>query len=118
MRTIGLEGMRFFAFVGFHEEEKILSNEIEVNVYISLESKDRTEDRVEQTLDYAIVYQKIKEILQEHSNLLETVCNKIQQVIRGLNANIMWVRVRVAKIHPPVVGRVEQIFVEEEWVRT
>jgi hypothetical protein len=31
---------------------------------------------------------------------------------------VMRVRVRVAKIHPPVVGRVEQIFVEEEWVRT
>lgn len=118
MRTIGLEGMRFHALIGFHPEEKILGNEIEVSIYVTVNTKALSEDRLEETLDYVMVYEKVKMILQEEMNLLETACNKIQLAVAALSDDIMKVRVSVAKIHPAIAGRIEKIFVEDEWVRS
>jgi dihydroneopterin aldolase len=117
MRTIGLEGMRFHALVGFHPEEKILGNEIEVSICVTINSKELSEDRLEETLDYVLVYEKVKMILQEKMNLLETACIKIQLAVAALSDDIMKVRVRVSKIHPAIAGRIEKVFVEDEWIR-
>ena len=117
MRTIGLEGMRFHALIGFHSEEKILGNEIEVSIYVTINKQELNEDRLEETLDYVVIYEKVKMILQERMNLLETACNKIRLAVALLSDDIVKVRVSVAKIHPAIAGRIEKIFVEDEWVR-
>ena len=117
MRTIGLEGMRFHACIGFHPEEKILGNEIEVNLYVTVNSEGMGEDQLEMTLDYARVYETVKNILDEKMSLLETACHKIESAIAALSDEVTKVKVRVAKIHPPIAGRIAQVFVEDEWVR-
>jgi dihydroneopterin aldolase len=118
MRTIGLEGMRFHALIGFHPEEKILGNEIEVSIYVTVNSRALTEDELEETLDYVKMHEQVKMILEEKMNLLETACNKIQLAIAALSVDVLKVKVCVAKIHPPIAGRIEKIFVEDEWVRS
>lgn len=118
MRTIGLEGMRFYALVGIHPEEKILGNEIEVSIYVTLNSDELKQDQLEETLDYAKVYDTIKIILQEKMRLLETACKKIQIAIADLSDDVIKVKVRIAKIYPPIAGRIEKFFVEDEWVRS
>ncbi|HYV94123.1 MAG TPA: dihydroneopterin aldolase [Chitinophagales bacterium] len=117
MRTIGLEGMRFHALIGFHPEEKILGNEIEVSIYVTINSGELKEDQLEETLDYMKVHDTVKIILEEKMNLLETACNKIQLAVAALSNDVIKVKVRVTKIHPPVAGRIEKIFVEDEWIR-
>ena len=118
MPTIGLEGMRFYALVGFHPEEKILGNEIEVSIYVTINSSGLKKDQLEETLDYAKVYETVKIILQEKMKLLETACNKIQVAIADLSEDVIKVKVRIAKIHPPIAGRIERFFVEDEWTKS
>ncbi len=116
MRTIGLEGMRFHALIGFHPEEKILGNEIEVSIYVTVIANE-AEDTLEKTLDYVSVYEKVKMILSEPMNLLESAANKIQLAIAALSDDVMKVRVRITKLHPPIAGQIEKVYVEDEWER-
>src|ERR1043165_6021364 len=118
MRTIGLEGMRFNAHIGIHPEEKVLGNEIEVNIYVTLNTEGLKHDQLEETLDYVKIYETIKNIVHERMRLLETACTKIQLAIAELSDDVTKVKVRIAKLYPPIAGsRIEKFFVEDEWVR-
>ncbi len=65
MMIIGLEGMRFHALIGIHSEEKILGNEIEVSIYITIDALGTSEDHPGKTLNYEILYETIKEVFNE-----------------------------------------------------
>jgi dihydroneopterin aldolase len=115
---IALEGMKFHAAVGFYPEEKVLGSEIELSVYVEVNMKTSDRDRLEDTLDYAAIFDAAKKILEQEMHLLETACHKIQLAVAALSNEVTKVKVRIAKIHPPVAGKTEKIFVEDEWVRS
>ncbi len=117
VRTIGLEGLRFHAMIGFYPEERILGNEIEISVYVTMDLNEDIADDVNQTLDYDKIYEQVKNVLTQPINLLETAVSKILRTVVLLSDDIIMVRVRVAKLHPPITGSVKKIFVEEQWVR-
>lgn len=114
---ICLEGMRFHALIGIHSEEKVLGNEIEVSIYITIDTPGASEDLPVKTLNYEILYETIKGIFNEKISMLETACSKILIAVSKLNKDVKKIRVRVAKLHPPLQGRVERVFVEDEWMR-
>jgi len=117
MHTIGLEGLYFFARVGFYPEERILGNEIEVNVNLTIDTSLQNITSLRETVDYERVYESVKKVMQEEISLLETACFRIQHAIAGLSGDILKIKVRVSKIHPPLSGRAKQVYIEDEWVR-
>ena len=117
MITIALEGMRFHAYVGWHEEEKIIGNEIQVDLYLNVPRGHSDSDALQETVNYETVFEAVKLVLGEKMNLLETVCRKIIAVVAALSSSIEGIEVRVSKINPPLLGRVDRVFVEEVWTR-
>jgi len=117
MITIALEGMKFHAFVGWYEEEKILGNEITVDLYVNVPADVQEGDSLQETVNYETVYETVRQVLNEKINLLETVCQRIIERVAALSTKIEGVEVRVSKLHPSVSGRVDRVFVEQEWIR-
>lgn len=114
MAIIALEGMRFFAEHGVFEEERILGNFFEVDVWVDPgKIPHPVKDSLEETLDYAVIYQTVARIMGERRHLLETLLIAIGEEIVRVWPGIVSVRVRVSKENPPVGGDCRRAFVEE-----
>lgn len=105
---IELKNMRFFAFHGVLPEENIVGNSFVVNVKIGADlSAARESDNVENTINYAAVYEIVKCEMQIVSQLLEHVTGRIFDKIKSAYPQINRLEVRLAKLNPPVGGEVE-----------
>ena len=83
MFTINLHNLQFFSFHGIHEEERILGNNYEVNVELSFDTEEQI-TALEQTINYASVYDIIKKRMSVPTALLETLAQDLAQEIHGL----------------------------------
>ncbi len=114
-QKISIRNARFFAFHGFYEEERIIGNEYFVNLSVGFTPKDEaigalrgensTEDLLDQnTINYELLYQVIKEKMHTPQKLLEKValeildelCHRFQQLER--------VEIEIEKVNPPFGG--------------
>src|SRR5437016_517914 len=87
MLTINLNNLRFYSFHGLHEEERVLGNEYEVNVSISIEAKERIVS-LEQTVNYVAVYKIIQQQMEKPNLLLEQVAHELAGQIHGMHNKI------------------------------
>ena len=118
LRIIALEGMRFHTFIGNHPEEKLLVNEIEISLHLSLDDKSAGEsDDIKNTIDYEQVYSLVQKIVSEKVSLLETLAQKIIAKLSESYSNLVSMRIRVSKLHPPLPGIVDRVSIEVNWVR-
>ncbi len=118
MPVIAIEGMIFRAPIGVYEAEKILGSELEVSVKIALkESKKPATDNLGYTVDYENVYELISKTIAQPVNLLETAVSRIISAILLEYPEVARVKIRVAKLHPPLNGIVKKVWVEESRYR-
>ncbi len=103
MITIHLHDLIFFAFHGLHEEEKILGNKYEVNADVSFDALD-TITRLDQTVDYAIVYEIIKKRMAIPTDLLEIVTQEMTHEIQKSFPLVRTVNISIKKKYPPIVS--------------
>lgn len=110
MKTkIKLYNMRFHAFHGVLPQERITGADFEVNLEIEADVTDACEsDDVRDTVNYAEVYDLIKEEMDVPSDLIEHVAGRIYLKIKDHFTQIKRLEVRVAKHHPPVNGEMEK----------
>ncbi|MBA2423576.1 MAG: dihydroneopterin aldolase [Chitinophagales bacterium] len=115
---IALEGMIFHARIGYYDEEQLLRNKIEVSVEVTIDSNVKEPmDDIDTTINYENVYELIKNIVSEPSKLIESLVKKIILQIASGYPSAKSIKVRVAKINPPLSGQVERVWVKEEWVQ-
>ncbi|HMU10632.1 MAG TPA: dihydroneopterin aldolase [Ferruginibacter sp.] len=103
MVTIQLKNLLFFSHHGIHEEEKILGNEFEVNAELSFEADDHI-DSLEQTINYASVYDIIRQRMTIPTGLLETVTQDIARQVHAFDSRILSITVSIEKKNPPIPG--------------
>jgi dihydroneopterin aldolase len=100
---IQVKGMKFFGHHGITEEEQAIGQRIEVDVEIEvdLEAAGRADDP-NLTLDYTLIYQVTREIVEGKSvKLIETLAESIaDRLILKLNVDSAWVK--VIKPNPPI----------------
>jgi dihydroneopterin aldolase len=114
MPVIAIEGMVFHAPVGVYPSEKLLGNDLEVSVKIALqESVTAHEDDLAYTVDYEAIYALVRKIIAEPVNLLETAVSRIITAIFLEYPAVSKIKVRVAKLRPPLNGTVKKVWVEE-----
>lgn len=101
MFTINLHNLIFNSFHGVHEEETILGNEFEVNASLTFVSDDKI-TTLDQTINYAVVYEIIKQRMQQATPLLETLVQDMVEEIRSFDNRIKSVSVSVEKKNPPI----------------
>ena len=97
--------MSFFAHHGFYEEEQKIGNKYTVDIVISLKSdSDFSDDNLEDTINYEIVYELINGIMQQPTKLLETLAYRINKSINTKFPHIESCSTTVSKHNPPIKG--------------
>jgi dihydroneopterin aldolase len=78
---ISLSNLEFFGFHGLYEGEKKIGNQFLVDIQIDFSPTVVIVNELDQTIDYVLVYNKVKEIMETPTPLLETIVCKIADQI-------------------------------------
>ncbi|MDH4460827.1 MAG: dihydroneopterin aldolase, partial [Flectobacillus sp.] len=72
MGIIALEGLEFFAYHGYYEEEQKIGNRYQVDIQITTDfSEAAEEDKLGGTVNYEDLYRIIASIMKDKIKLLE-----------------------------------------------
>lgn len=113
MGIINLTNIRIYSFHGCLTEEGKIGSEYRVDLKIKADLKKATNtDNLEDTVDYVLLNQIIKEEMSVPSKLLEQVAQRILNRILLQLEMVEKAKVKVAKINPPLGGDVERVSVE------
>ncbi len=113
MGFIALEGMKFYAYHGFYEEEQIIGTDYIVDVYIETAfGKAANEDALEKTINYETVYLIVKLAMKKKRKLLETITHEIARALKFQFSQMLAVSVRIKKMNPPLGGSTASATVE------
>ena len=106
--VIELEGMEFKAFHGVLESEKTNGNLFVVDFRGEVDMSRAVEsDRIEDALDYSLIYNAVEREMRTHSDLLEHIAGRIVKAIAHDCPQLVSFSVRVSKRRPPVNGSVQ-----------
>jgi 7,8-dihydroneopterin aldolase/epimerase/oxygenase len=110
MGKILLEGMEFYAYHGHLKEEQIIGTMFNVDLELEFDtSSAEKSDQLHDTVNYQEVYKTVKAVMELKSHLLEHVANRILEAVRSSFPHIMTAKVWIAKINPPLEGKVRQV---------
>ena len=106
MKTrIELESMRFYAYHGVMPQERKVGNNYLVNLtLVAPLEKAVKSDNIEDTINYAIVYEIVKEQMEIPSQLLEHVAGRILFALKSHFPQLEEVSLKVSKLNPPFGG--------------
>ncbi len=101
MVTIHLHNLKFFAYHGLYEEEKKAGNNFEMDVDIVADVPAHI-TKLEQTVDYAVVYQIIESRMKQPTALLETLVQDLAEKIHQHDVRVKSVCITIKKLSAPI----------------
>ncbi|MFY7908139.1 MAG: dihydroneopterin aldolase [Emticicia sp.] len=105
MGVISLEGLEFFAYHGYYDEEQKIGSKFSIDIEITTDlSRAAQEDKLKFTVNYEDVYKIVADVMKEKHRLLEHIAYKIIEVIKLQFPHIESVTVNVSKFNPPLGG--------------
>ena len=100
---IYLRNVRFHAFHGVLPQEGIVGNDYLVNLVVDYDfSSAMKTDDLQGTLNYAEVYQKVREEMAVPSKLLEHVAGRIAHRLFSDFPEIQKLQLSITKVNPPM----------------
>lgn len=100
---IYLRNVRFHAFHGVLPQEGIVGNDYLVNLMLDYDfSSAMKTDDLQGTLNYAEVYQKVREEMAVPSKLLEHVAGRIVHRLFSDFPEIQKLQLSITKVNPPM----------------
>ena len=116
--TIFVNDIQLHAYHGVMPQEQLTGNDylVSVSAQYPIDKAIATDD-VQHTLNYAMVYDIVKEEMGISSKLVEHVAGRIAQHLMKQFADISAVRVRVTKLNPPMGAQCVGAGVEIEMAR-
>lgn len=105
MGLIALEGMEFFSYHGYYDEEQKIGNKygIDVTIETDLQKAAKT-DKLRETINYEEIYRIVAAVMQQRHRLLEHVAYEIINEVRAKYFDVLHVTVAVSKFNPPIGG--------------
>lgn len=108
--TIDLDEMVFYAYHGCFKEEQVVGNPFRVNLSLKTDiALPRQSDRIQDALNYVEVYRAVEEEMMQTSHLLEHVSGRIIDRLFNDFPSLLWAKVRVSKMHPPMGGQMQSV---------
>lgn len=100
---ITINGLRFHAYHGVLPQERLTGNDYLINLRVrySIEKAMHT-DSVEDTLNYATVYEAVASEMMIPSNLLEHVAGRIGTHLLDMFPEIKDIDLSITKLNPPM----------------
>jgi 7,8-dihydroneopterin aldolase/epimerase/oxygenase len=113
MGQISLEGMEFFAYHGHFKEEQIIGTRFTVDLFMETDTHEaEMTDNLAKTVNYQAVYNVVAKEMSVKSHLLENVARRILDSLAREFPQIDSCRIKIAKMNPPVGGKVEKVSLE------
>lgn len=108
MATISIENMKFYAYHGCFNEERVIGTNFCVSIWFETDTqKAEITDEVSDTVDYSQVYAVIKEQMSVSSHLLEHVGRRIINAVKENFKEITKIKLKISKMNPPVGGQMD-----------
>jgi dihydroneopterin aldolase len=109
-----LERMEFYGYHGVYAEENKLGQQFVVDVELHLDlSAAGHSDELDQTINYAEVYQRVREIAEgKPFRLIEALAERIASTLLAAYSPLQQIVVRVTKPHPPFPIHFQGVTVE------
>ena len=104
MVTVHLHDLRFNAFHGVHEEERLLGNEYVIDASVEFHEDLQVINSINDTINYADIYNIIRERMNVPTPLLETVVMEIGNEIHNEFPQVRSINISIKKLHPPIEG--------------
>ena len=118
MNTIALNGMKFYAYHGYYEEERILGAYYLLDVSVNVDfTKAGQNDELVDTINYENIYQICKEVMEVSAKLLEHIVQKIELRLTEYYPSISGVSIVLKKLNPPLGASVHssQVSIEKDY---
>jgi dihydroneopterin aldolase len=115
---IEINEIRLYANHGCLPEEEAIGSKYTVDVYLETDfSEAAATDDLSLTVDYVTIHEIVKREMAIRSKLLEQVAQRIIDAAKNQCPAIDFMRVKVAKLCPPINGDVKDvaIIVEEKF---
>lgn len=105
MGKITLDGLEFFAFHGYYDEEQKIGNKygVDITIETSLE-KAGMDDKLSETIDYEELYRIIREEMSKPSRLLENIGGRIMNSVFNNFPLVTFIEISISKFNPPIGG--------------
>jgi 7,8-dihydroneopterin aldolase/epimerase/oxygenase len=105
MGIISLEGMEFFAYHGYHKEERKLGNKYTVDIEVEADLDEAAlTDKLTETIDYVKLYNVVSSVMAKPAHLLEKLAKNIINQSFAFDSRIESVKVSITKYNPPMGG--------------
>jgi len=104
MITVYLKDLHFHSFHGIHEEEKVIGNEYIVNASVDFQEELEIINSINDTVNYADIYNIIRERMNVPTPLLETVVMEIGNEIHNEFPHLKNINISLQKMNPPIEG--------------
>lgn len=104
MIKVSLHQLKFHAYHGLYEEEKKTGNEFIVNLDAWFEEPATLITQLNQTINYATLYNLVKTRMEISEPLLETIAMDIAQQSKAQFPAICEINVSVRKVNPPMLN--------------
>lgn len=110
---IFIEGMEFYAHHGCFEQERAIGTWFKVDLHLYADTlQAQLSDDLEATINYAEVYNKVKEEMSVSSRLMEHVARRIADRILRDCPKVEKLRLKLQKINPPLGEKIKSAGVE------
>jgi dihydroneopterin aldolase len=110
--TIRLDGIYLRAFHGCYDLEQQVGNRFRVDVVIRTPLGDLPKsDDVTQAVNYLTVYEIVERTMQRTQRTVEAAAANIIEAIRAEFPQIVEIECTVAKIAPPLGGKIDKVSV-------
>jgi len=115
MGQIKLKGMEFFAYHGCYRCESMTGNTFVVDITMDTDmEKASNSDNLNDALNYAEVYEIIKQEMAIRSCLLEHLNDRILNRLFECFPQLNSAELSIAKLNPPVGGKVQSAAVSQK----
>lgn len=107
---IELKNITFHAHHGVFEQERIVGNTFTVDLKLGVDIYEAMlSDNLDDTLNYAQIYEVVKQEMSIPSKLLERVAGRIIFALKDAFPTIMTVELKLAKVNPPFVAELDHV---------
>ena len=105
MGQIALEGMEFFAFHGYYDEEQKIGNKYGVDLYIETNlNAAAASDDLHETVNYETLYNIVLNQMKQPARLLEHIGHRVIEQVLSKFPKVKKVKVNIYKFNPPLGG--------------
>ena len=105
---IDLKRLRFYAYHGVSPQENCVGNEYTINLRLKTDITQAAQtDDVNDTVNYAEVYETIRQEMNTPSKLLEHLCARIVQALFTRFSAIEEIDIELSKRNPPMGADIE-----------